>query len=235
MGVCSSSVLKFRAINIRKPRIFAPGVCPDPLLTSVHVSGLLVKVIFLGNHPPVNTSYKSEMRTEGEPDFTELVELYYAPLYRFAVSLTHAESDACDLVQETFSKWAVKGHQLQDRSKVKSWLFTTLHRRFLETQRRSTRFPHFEIDDSHDELPHIDPELVNRIDAQSLVAMLSRVEPVFQAPVALFYLEDYSYNEIAEILDVPLGTVKSRIARGLGELKLLFLKPPAAGGRKEAR
>ena len=166
-------------------------------------------------------------------DFENLVNAYYAPLYRFGLSLTHAEESACDLVQDTFAVWAVKGHQLQDVSKVKTWLFTTLHRRFLETQRRVVRFPHVEISAAEEELPNIDPEVINRIDSQSLVLLLAQVDPIFKAPLALYYLEEYSYNEIAEILAVPLGTVKSRIARGLAELKVLFLKTKPS--RKEAR
>ena len=166
-------------------------------------------------------SYK---KGRAELDFESLVNVYYAPLYRFALSLTHSEDSACDLVQETFAVWALKGHQLQDASKVKTWLFTTLHRRFLETHRRAVRFPHLEIASAEEELPNIDPEVVNRIDSQSLVVLLEQVDPVFKAPLALYYLEDYSYNEIAAILEVPLGTVKSRIARGLTELKVLFLK-----------
>ena len=172
------------------------------------------------------------MRQENEPSFEQVVELYYAPLYRFALSLTHSEADASDLVQDTFATWASKGHQLQDRSKIKTWLFTTLHRRFLETQRRLTRFPHVEISTVENELPTIDPELINSLDAGGVIPLLAKVDPVFQAPVALYYLEDYSYNEIAEILNVPLGTVKSRIARGLGELKGLFRDIPQSG-RKE--
>jgi RNA polymerase sigma-70 factor (ECF subfamily) len=175
------------------------------------------------------------MRPQTDLDFQTLVENHYAPLYRFALSLTHTEADACDLVQETFVIWAIRGHQLQDATKVKAWLFTTLHRRFLETQRRLTRFPHFEISAAQDELPNIDPELINRLDAQSLLSMLAQVDSLFRAPVALFYLEDYSYNEIAEILDVPLGTVKSRIARGLAELKRLFLHAPTSTNARKER
>ena len=63
-----------------------------------------------------------------ELDFEGLVNLHYASLYRFALSLTRKESDASDLTQQTFYVWATKGHQLLDASKVKSWLFTTLHR-----------------------------------------------------------------------------------------------------------
>ena len=51
---------------------------------------------------------------------------------------------------------------------------------------------------------------------------LARLDEIYQAPVALFYLQDCSYNEIAEILEVPLGTVKSRLTRGLGRLHQLL-------------
>ena len=161
-----------------------------------------------------------------ELDFEGLVNLYYLSLYRFALSLTHKESDASDLTQQTFYIWASKGHQLQDRSKVKSWLFTTLHREFLETQRRQSRFPHFELEEVSFELPSIDPELVNRLDSGSILSFLAQVDPIFQAPVALFYLEDHAYKEIAEILAVPIGTVKSRIARGIAQLQSILAKNP---------
>jgi len=167
----------------------------------------------------------------GEVDFQSLVDLHYGPLYRFAMSLTRAESDACDLVQQTFLTWATKGHQLQDLSKVKSWLYTTLHRTFLESRRRFTRFPHLEISEAEAELPNVEPDLVSHLDAQEVLHLLSRVDEQFQAAVALFYLEDYSYNEIAGILEIPLGTVKSRIARGLAQLKELVLRKPASPGK----
>src|SRR6185369_5121681 len=157
-----------------------------------------------------------------ELDFNGLVTLYYASLYRFALSLTRKESDACDLTQQTFYIWAHKGHQLQDPTKVKSWLFTTLHREFLEMQRRQTLFPHIELEEVTHELPNIDPELVNRLDSRAVLSLLCEVDPVFQAPVALFYLEDCPYKEIAEVLGIPIGTVKSRIARGIGQLQAIL-------------
>jgi len=150
------------------------------------------------------------------------------------MSLTRTESDACDLVQQTFLTWASKGHQLQDRSKAKAWLFTTLHHCFLESRRRTTRFPHLEISEAEAELPHVEPELVSHLDAQEVVQLLGQVDPQFQAAVALFYLEDCSYNEIGTILQIPLGTVKSRIARGLIQLRELVLRRSSAtGGAKE--
>lgn len=151
-------------------------------------------------------------------DFEDIVARYYAPLYQFAFSLTRAEADACDLTQQTFCIWATKGHQLRDASKVKTWLFTTLHREFLGTRRRQTRFPHVELEGASAELPAVLPATVNRLDSAQVLDALARLDEIYQAPVALFYLQDCSYNEIAEILAVPLGTVKSRLTRGLARL-----------------
>ena len=112
---------------------------------------------------PDQSSYVSDSQ-RGDLDFQGLVDLHYAALYRFAMSLTYTEHDASDLVQETFLTWAEKGHQLQDFTKVKGWLFTTLHREHLQRQRRLTRFPEAEVGDAETELPVVEPGLVKRLD-----------------------------------------------------------------------
>src|SRR6201984_293168 len=101
-------------------------------------------------------------------DFESLVAQYYEPLFQFAFSLTRAEAEACDLTQQTFYVWATKGHQLRDASKVKTWLFTTLHHEFLKSRRRHSRFPHYELDQVGDELPAISPTTVNQLDAATV-------------------------------------------------------------------
>lgn len=156
------------------------------------------------------------------PEFETVVASYYEPLYRFAMSLTRSEADACDLAQQTFYMWATKGHQLREASKVKSWLFTTLYRAFLESRRTLTRFPHFELSEADSDLPVIQPEAARQLDAAQALEALEHMDGVYRAPVALFYLEDCSYQEIADILEVPIGTVKSRMARGLAQLRHIF-------------
>src|SRR5579871_2310791 len=122
--------------------------------------------------------------------FDNLVSLYYGPLYQFAFSLTRSEADASDLTQQTFYIWATKGHQLRDTSKVKTWLFTTLHREFLNLRRRGVRFPHYELTEMEHELPAISPSMVNALDSARVVELLGQVAEPYQAAVALFYLED---------------------------------------------
>jgi RNA polymerase sigma-70 factor (ECF subfamily) len=153
------------------------------------------------------------------PDsFEAIVSEHYDSLYRFALSLTRAEVDAQDLTQQAFYVWAIKGHQLRDRSKIKTWLFTTLHRAFLGARRRQERFPHCELDEASLELPTVSLQ-PHQLDSDQVLCALAKVDKIFQPAVALFYLEDYSYKAIAEILAVPIGTVKSRIARGVAQLR----------------
>src|SRR5437879_8059576 len=165
-------------------------------------------------------------------DFEQIVSRHYEPLYRFAFSLTRTEADACDLTQQTFYIWATKGHQLRDRSKVKSWLFTILHREFLNIRRRAVRFPHLELSDAIEDLPTISPEVVNTLDSAQVLEFLGQVQEPYRAALGLFYLEDYSYKEIAAILEIPLGTVRSRISRGVAQLKQSILMGTGAQARR---
>lgn len=152
-------------------------------------------------------------------DFDVLVSEYYEALYRFAFSLTRVEMEAEDLTQQTFYVWATKGHQLREVSKVKSWLFTTLHRTFLASRRRQSRFPHHELNECEDELTVENTEGSNQSDCGEVLKALAQIDENYRATIALFYLEDISFKEIAEVLQIPIGTVKSRLSRGLGQLR----------------
>lgn len=170
---------------------------------------------------PVADSAPKPAPAEGI-DFDQLVVDYYQNLYRFAFSLAKNEADATDLTQQTFYRFATKGHQLKDKRKVKTWLFTTLYREFLGTARRGKRFTHVKLEDAGAELPSISPGITRQIDGNLAVEALAELEERYRAPLALFYLEDLSYKEIAESLDVPIGTVMSRLSRGKEQLRSLL-------------
>ncbi len=158
-------------------------------------------------------------------DFERLVELHYLALYRFAFSITRNETEAWDLTQQAFYILAKNSSQLRNKEKAKSWLFTTLHREYLSRRRKMIRFPETEISEAEADLPPVSPA-VAEADAPLVLQALARVDSSYQAAVSLFYLEDYSYPEIAAILEVPLGTVKSRISRGIAQLQRLLVEPP---------
>lgn len=152
--------------------------------------------------------------------FTQLVDAQYAPLYRFALSLARNQADAGDLVQQTFYIWATKGHALREAAKAKTWLFTTLYREFLRGRRRDARSTSLEdLPPGGSELAAEEVDRVARLDAGIVLAALQEVDEVFRAPLTLFYLEELSYAEIAATLEVPIGTVMSRLSRGKAQLR----------------
>ena len=157
-------------------------------------------------------------------NFETLARQYYQPLYRFALSLSRNESDACDLVQQTFLIWAKKGSSLRDASRVKSWLFTTLYREYLRVRRRISPFINQEPDVLEAELPAVQPEALTALDANQAVDSLQAVDEIYRAPLTLYYLEHHSYKEIADALGIPIGTVMSRLSRGKIQLKNALLK-----------
>jgi RNA polymerase sigma-70 factor, ECF subfamily len=169
----------------------------------------------------------------GNEAFTQLVDAHYAPLYRFALSLARNAADASDLVQQTFFIWATKGHALREAAKVKSWLFTTLYREFLRGRRRDQRASSIEdLPPAAQEIAAAEVDQVARLDAATVMTALQAVDDVFRVPLTLFYLEELSYQDIAEAIGVPIGTVMSRLSRGKAQLRQVLARAEAAGRGK---
>ncbi len=165
-------------------------------------------------------------------NFEDLVAEFYLSLYRFALSLSRSEVDASDLTQQTFFAWASKGHQLREASKVKTWLFTTLYREFLATKRHDAHFVGMEDDPPFIEPPQLSPSIVDAVDAAIVQKALHGLAERYRAPVSLFYMRQFSYREIAAILDIPIGTVMSRVSRGKAELRRRLGEIAAETARK---
>jgi len=154
-----------------------------------------------------------------ESDYEEAVVNFYEGLYAFGYSLTRNEHDASELTQETFYRLLTRGGIIRDASKIKSWLFTTLYRIFLAWERRRTSLPHFEISTVENELAPVTAEQMDVLLEDAVRDSLLQLEERYRAPLMLFYLNDHSYEEIARILAVPIGTVMSRLSRGKALLR----------------
>lgn len=154
-----------------------------------------------------------------EHALAEAVSAYYEPLYRFALGLSRSEADAADLTQRAFERLGEKAASLRDSAKTKAWLFTTLYRDFLQQKRHDTRFPSVDFDESTAADIVEFPRAETTADANTAVAALNKMEEPFRSTLILFYLNEHSYKEIAEILGVPIGTVMSRLARGKDMLR----------------
>lgn len=155
----------------------------------------------------------------------QLVEAHYAALYRYGYRLSGAAAEAEDLTQEAFCQAQRKLDQLRDEGKARPWLFSILRNAYLHRLRASkveNRVPLDSVGDLPDRLPEPLPD----VDPAQLQQALGELPEAFRTPIILYYFEEFSYRDIAEQMNVPIGTVMSRLARAK-----LFLRqrlaPPA--------
>jgi RNA polymerase sigma-70 factor (ECF subfamily) len=143
-------------------------------------------------------------------------------LYGTALRLTQNGADAEDLVQETYLKAFRASNRFERGTNLRAWLFTILHNTFRNRRRDGARDPVSTDSEAADRAaevvasPLVSPEdrLLRQSSAAEVRAALDSLPQAFRDAVWLRDAQEFSYVEIAEMLDVPVGTVMSRISRG---------------------
>jgi RNA polymerase sigma-70 factor (ECF subfamily) len=141
-----------------------------------------------------------------------LVEAHYAALYRYAYRLSGTCQEAEDLTQETFCVAQHKLCQLRDQERAKSWLFSILRNAYLYRLRSGKQEKQVSLNGIGEIADRL-PEPLPAVDSAQLQRALNELPEPFRTPLILYYFEEFSYRDIAEQMDVPLGTVMSRLAR----------------------
>ncbi|HUO47394.1 MAG TPA: sigma-70 family RNA polymerase sigma factor [Acidimicrobiales bacterium] len=161
--------------------------------------------------------------------FSELTMEYMQPLYTAALRMTRNPADAEDLVQETFLKAYRSFDRFEEGTNLKAWLYKILTNTYINSYRAAKRRPEkADVEDVEDlymyrrlsELQGLDTgvsaedEVLSRITDDEVKEAIESLPESFRMAVLLADVEGFSYKEIAEITDVPIGTVMSRIHRG---------------------
>ncbi len=150
---------------------------------------------------------------------TSMVEEHYDFLYRFAYRLSGRTQDAEDLTQQTFLLAQRHCAQLRHPEKARGWLVSILRNAF----RKSLRQRDFKTFDSYESLePEVPVPDEMPLDPERLQIALGEMPEEYRTAVILFYLEDLSYKQIADVLEIPIGTVMSRLSRGKEFLRKVF-------------
>lgn len=146
-----------------------------------------------------------------------LVEAHYALLYRYAYRLAGSAADAEDLTQQAFLTAQEKLDQLRAADNAKAWLFAIVRNAYLKTRRGPAGRPPIPIQCVAE--PPQTPEPPPDLTGEELTQTLAELPEDFRLPLILFYFEDMSYRDIASALELPLGTVMSRLSRGKAHLR----------------
>jgi RNA polymerase sigma-70 factor (ECF subfamily) len=138
-------------------------------------------------------------------------------LRRYALALTGSRYEAEDLVQETLTRALGAASGFRKVGNLRGWLFSIMHNAFISSMRRR-RASEQELDDSLPELRQ-PPRQLDRLEVRDVLAALSRLPEAQRAALVLIALEDFSYADAARVLEIPIGTLMSRLARGREALR----------------
>jgi len=175
---------------------------------------------------------ESKPLTKAE-EFSELLRCYGDMAYRMACQITGGrETEARDLVQDGFIKiWRYWGFQRP--ASFKGWMYRILHNLYMDALRQKARRPTVSLDAHVEEGTSWEERLSDRTPGlpvgmerqelqQDVTRALHQLDTEFRMPVVLCDMEGLSYDEIAQVMSCPVGTVRSRIHRGRVQLRALL-------------
>jgi RNA polymerase sigma-70 factor, ECF subfamily len=196
-------------------------------------------ILDLGGDRPTDAGMDPEdlrlieaLRGGSERAYEDLITRFQQPVYTLSLRLLGDQGDACDVVQEVFLKVFRNIRSFRGQSSLKTWIYRitvneahNARRWFFRHRRREV-----ELDNSPDEGRNWKESIPDRsrspfdaaLDGEQhsvIQAALERINPIFREAVVLRDIADLSYEEIADVLNVSLGTVKSRILRGREALR----------------
>jgi RNA polymerase sigma factor (sigma-70 family) len=190
----------------------------------------------IGLDSPGVVRFGASSSQEDQPlaGFEELAMPLFDALYNFARWLARDSNDAEDLVQETYLKALRSFASFQSGTNFRAWIFRILRNNFLSSRSRVERRMTVAID-SEEEEPELavdteTPEtiLTDRFNSQLVQRAIDDLPARYRETLLLCEVEEMSYQEIAEILSIPIGTVMSRLARARKSVRESLLSAPVA-------
>ncbi|MDR1450143.1 MAG: sigma-70 family RNA polymerase sigma factor [Propionibacteriaceae bacterium] len=157
---------------------------------------------------------------------------YLSLVHSAALRITSRSSDAEDLVQETYARAFAAFHRFTPGTNLKAWLYRIMTNVYINNYRKAKRSPKVsdgaEVEDWHlaqaeshasSPTPTAESAALARIPDRQVIDALHSLKPEFRYPVYLSGVEGLSYKEIAEVMDIPVGTVMSRLSRARAQLR----------------
>lgn len=154
--------------------------------------------------------------------FEKLALPHMKLVYQLAYRLSGNQEDAEDLTQDTFRIGFEKFGDLREKEKCRNWLIIIMKNLYYKRLRKKIQLPTIDLEEisfSLADSKDFNYESIRNILSEELQEALNKLDKKYKTPLVLSYMGDFSYKEIASILNIPIGTVMSRIARAKVFLK----------------
>ena len=164
------------------------------------------------------------VRTKSKERFAEIVKRYQMKLLRYATQLVHDEQKASDVVQDAFVKAYINLNGFDVKKKFSSWIYRIVHNEAMNLIKKYHKETPLiaEMDIKSEE--NIEHDYTKKELIEHTQSCLGDMPVLYSEPLALYYIDEKSYEEISDILRIPMGTVATRIGRAKKLMKILCQK-----------
>ncbi len=164
------------------------------------------------------------VRTKDKNFYAEIIHRYEKKLLRYALYLFNDEQLAADAVQEALIKAYVNLHSFDVKKKFSSWLYRIVHNQAINLIRKNKQHSLIEENSELDSGIDLEDDLIKKELKAHLHNCINQMPILYKEPLTLYFLEEKSYEEISDILRLPIGTVGTRIKRAKNLVKKLCQK-----------
>jgi RNA polymerase sigma-70 factor (ECF subfamily) len=155
----------------------------------------------------------SHIQSKDQEVYFVIVERYQAKLMRYVNSIVHDEAKASDIVQETFIKAFVNLRGFDNKKKFSNWIYRIAHNEAINAIKKNRKEVPFEEDFDIQSDENITDNFEKKEIASKVEKCISKMPLIYSEPLVLYGVEEKSYEEISDILRIPMGTVATRISR----------------------
>ncbi len=165
-----------------------------------------------------------KVRSVDQELYSVILERYQSKLMRYATHLVHDEDVALDIVQNSFIKAFVNLHGFDSKKKFSSWIYRIVHNEAMNSikkYKKEIKMPEgFDFVSDED----ITKDFEQKENSGKVVKCLQKIPVLYSEPLSLYYLDEKTYEEISDILRIPMGTVATRISRAKIAMKHICQK-----------
>ena len=164
------------------------------------------------------------IRSENKELYSEIVKKYQDKLFRYAVNIVDDSDKATDIVQQTFIKAFINLNGFNTKKSFSSWIYRIAHNESMNLIKKYKKevniLPDFDIPSEND----IESDFTKEETVIEVRKCIKEIPVLYSEPLSLYYLEEKSYEEISDILRLPVGTVGTRINRAKALMKKICKK-----------